>query len=1000
MAARSSRTPAGAKGRWAAVGTVVLLAAAWAGIGVRRIDPGTEFGIVESLWSHGAPRLCDRGRFAFAPPGASRFTRFSRAGVELTLPHAKEAMLEGADGGRFGLRGTAVVRALPERAADLASAAEGKGLQGVVLAAARASANVVADADREERTVSPRVHAFEKRLADELAARGVNVESLHLEGFEDLVAEPGAAAVPKDVKVLLIGLDGADWTIVDPLMAAGKMPQLARLVAGGVRSDLLSITPMLSPVIWTSIATGVEPSRHGILDFLAPAPSGANEPVTSSARRVPAVWDMLSDAGAHVGITGWWATWPADPVTGYMVTDRVAYQLFGYSSDSRSAGGKTWPAGLYDAVRPLIATTDAIPWSEVESYLDGPRKRLDEFSPDERDRIGQFRTLLAAGKTYLDVALAMRQRDAVQFESVYFEGTDTVGHLFMSFRPPQLPSVDPNGFASFRSIVDRYYENADRMLGKLLEGREGWTVIVVSDHGFASDATRPLTTDSRIGHGAAADWHRRFGVFVMNGPDVKRGVRLEKASVYDIAPTVLALFQQPVPKSWPGRVLGSAFTPGFLAAHPVRLRADDPARRAGTQTRFEDEQESAELRQKLESLGYLAPSAAQPMTTKNNKGVGLLAAGKYAEAASFFRQALADQPNHATLMVNLGIALRFGGELREAKELFEKAFATDEGRRAAGQQLAQLAMDERDFDRAERVLRSVLERERGAAEIHNALGLVLEQKGRFAESASEYDASARLDANAAEPRNNLGNLAKRDRRIDESERWYLAAIAADPYSMGAYNNLALLCQERGQVDRAIDLYGRALAKAPNNAVVMNNLASLYFATGENREARTLWRKATEADPKYASPLNNLAGMALSEGDDAAASELLDRALALDPKYGDARINRSLVARRRGDLDTARRELHEAAKDPRAAATARLHLGFLELEAGRPAEASEELEAARGQLGERTDLLNALGDAYARLKDTSKCLAAFKQSLAIDPRQDAVRAVVDKLEKHQ
>lgn len=976
-----------------------LAVTAWIASGIRFLDPETEFGVLENTLRAGRASVVTHRRVVVAPPGWSRLTRFPSGPVELTLPGAATAMLPSSDGSRFGLKGHASVRALPERGGDLVAAAGGRGLSAVLLNAIRAAAPVFSDADREDRSVSTRTLAFEKRLDAELRSRGAVLESLTLDGFDDLLASSASAPIPSGVHVMIVGLDGADWKIADPLMANGRMPNLKSIVDGGVRSNLLSITPMLSPVIWTSIATGVEPPRHGILDFLAPSAKGASEPVASNARRVPTFWEMLSDAGAGVGITGWWATWPADPVNGYMVTDRVAYQLFGYSSDPRSSAGKTWPASAYETVRPLIVPTDAVPWSDVTRFLDGPRRRPEEFTADERQRLDEFRTLLAAGKTYLDVALALRKSADVRLESVYFEGTDTVGHLFMSYRPPRLASVDLQGFASFHDVVDRYYEEADRMLGKLLEGREGWTVLVISDHGFASDSTRPTTSDSRIGHGAAADWHRRFGIFALRGPGVKQGVRLEEASVYDVAPTVLALFHQPVPQSWPGRVLGAAFEPSLLASSPVRFRADDPIRRASGATLPEDEQEARELREKLQSLGYLASSnAAQPMTTKNNRGVGLLAAGRFNEAASVFREALADEPGQATLMINLGIALRFAGESREATEMFEKALALPTGRRAAAHQLAQLQMEAGDLAGAEARLRAVLAREPGAAEVRNSLGLVLEKRGKLKEAAAEYEEAARLDANAAEPRNNLGNLARRDRRDDEAERWYLAAIAADPYFAGAYNNLALLCQDRGQIDRAIDLYGRALAKSPKNAVIMNNLGSLYFATGANREARALWRRAVEADAKYASPLNNLAGLALSEGNEDAADELLDRALAIDSGYGDARINRALLERRRGDVLGARRELEEAAKDPRAHGTARMQLAMLDLESGNLRQAAAGLEEARRELGDRTDLLNALGESYTRLNDLPKALAMLKRSLALDANQPTVRTAIESLDK--
>ena len=980
--------------RWivaALVGGLVVVA--WVAAGVHRLDPATQFGVLTGPLLRDGVSLREHGRFVVAPPGLFRLAVFSRSPEELPLPDAAQAMLSAADGSRYGLNGTAVVSALPTRGRELAAAASGRGLEGVLLSATRAAATVFGDADREDRGVSTRRLGFERRLADELAARGATLVSLKLQGFDDLTATSAIAPVPPDVKVLVVGLDGADWKIVDPLMAAGRMPNLLRLVNGGVRANLLSITPMLSPVIWTSIATGVEPGRHGVLDFLAPSATGASEPVTSSARRAPALWELLSDARVRVGVTGWWATWPADRVNGYMVTDRVAYQLFGYNSDPRSAAGKTWPAEAYDTVRPLIVPTDAIPWREVQPYLDGPRTQPDEFDAGELERLEEFRTLLAAGKTYLGVALAMRQREKPSFEAVYFEGTDTVSHLFMSFRAPKLSAVDARGFDSFRFVVDRTYENADRMLGRLLEGREGWTVIVLSDHGFASDASRPLTTDSRIGHGAAADWHRRFGLFVMSGPNVKRGIRLEEASVYDVAPTILALFHQPVPRSWPGRVLGTALTPEWLASNAVRFIPVDPVRRERSEPRPDDDRESRELRAKLQSLGYLAPSEAVPMTTKNNRGAVLLGDRKFTEAAAVFREALADEPDNPTLMVNLGIALRFSGERREARAWFEKAFALPEGQRSAGHQLAQFKMEDGDLDGAERTLRSVLDRESGAAELRNALGLVLEKRGRTEEAAREYAESARLDTSSAEPRNNLGNLARQNRRDDDAERWYLAAIAADPYFMGAYNNLALLCQDRGQIDRAIDLYGRALAKAQDNAVVMSNLAALYFATGDNREARRLWRKAADADPKYTSPLNNLAGLALSEGDNDAAEGFLDRALSLDPNYGDARINRSLLLRRRGDPAGARRELEAATRDPRSVGTAWMQLGLLDLEAGRTDQAVAELEKARRQLGDRTDVLNALGESYRRLNDRKNALTVLKRSLAIDPDQPSVTSAV-------
>ncbi|HEX4825625.1 MAG TPA: alkaline phosphatase family protein [Candidatus Polarisedimenticolaceae bacterium] len=971
---------------------LALAASLWAACGVRVLDPRSEFG-VWTIGGGGTARAA-ASHLTWAAPGTARFTRWPRSAVTLPLP-GPELGLTAASGERFGLTGTATLRALPERAQALA-AGPGR-LDDILAAAVRAGAPVLDEA-AGRRTATPAVEGlFERSLRDALDERGVALEELRWSGMDYARARNPVAPVPEDARVLVVGLDGADWEIVDPLIAAGRMPHLAHLIEQGVRAKLLSISPMLSPVVWTTIATGVEPRIHGVMDFLAPTAAGTSEPVTSAARKVPAVWDLLSEAGVPVAVTGWWATWPAASVRGAMVTDRVAYQLFGFDANARSAEGKTWPPELYDEVRKRIVTPSDVPWSDVRVYLDGLRTAPEQFDADERARLDDFRTVLASGRTYLDVALALRSRTpAARFEAVYFEGTDTVGHLFMPYRDPRLTGVDPRRFASFHAVVDRYYETADRQLGRLLEGRDDWTVIVCSDHGFASDDTRPRTTDSRIGHGAAADWHRRFGILVVRGPSVRRGAKIDEVSVYDLAPTVLALFGQPVPISWPGRVLAAAMEPSWLAAHPTELRDDPPPLAPSAPGGGGDE--ARELREKLQSLGYLAGTTPAPMTTENNRGVAFLGDGRYAEAAEAFRKAIADEPNQPTLWVNLGIALRFSGHADEARTWLERAAATAEGERAAGHQLAQLELESGELASAERRLRAVLAREPGASEVRNSLGIVLEREGRLDEARAAYESAARSDANAAEPRNNLGNLAKLARHGDEAERWYLAAIDADPYFMGAYNNLALLYQDRGQTSRAIDLYDRALAKSPSSAVVLNNLASLYYATGDARAAATTWERAAAADPGYASPLNNLAGLALAENRDADADALLSRALAIDPGYGDAHINRALLARKRGDVAKARTELEAATADPKSAGPARLQRGLLELQEGHPGLALQALEQAERTLGDSTEILNALGEAHARLGDRDAALDAWQRSLTVDAKQPAIIHAIEEIKK--
>src|SRR3990172_1578823 len=99
----------------------------------------------------------------------------------------------------------------------------------------------------------------------------------------------------------------------------------------GACAALRSNPPMLSPLLWTTAATGKPPEEHGIVDFLIRDPrTGSRGPISSNFRRAKALWNILTDAGVASSWVAWWATWPAERILGRMVSDRVAYSLFGY----------------------------------------------------------------------------------------------------------------------------------------------------------------------------------------------------------------------------------------------------------------------------------------------------------------------------------------------------------------------------------------------------------------------------------------------------------------------------------------------------------------------------------------------------------------------------------------------------------------------------------------------------------------------------------------------
>ena len=123
-------------------------------------------------------------------------------------------------------------------------------------------------------------------------------------------------------RVIVLALDGVDPHTVDLLISEGKLPNFAKMKREGAYAPLTSEVPLLSPVIWTTIATGKRPDQHRIGHFTAVNPmTGEELPVTSRMRKSKALWNILSSSQKSVAVTGWWATWPAESVNGAMVSD-------------------------------------------------------------------------------------------------------------------------------------------------------------------------------------------------------------------------------------------------------------------------------------------------------------------------------------------------------------------------------------------------------------------------------------------------------------------------------------------------------------------------------------------------------------------------------------------------------------------------------------------------------------------------------------------------------
>ena len=177
-------------------------------------------------------------------------------------------------------------------------------------------------------------------------------------------------------KVLLVGWDAADWKVIHPLIDAGQMPALKYLVENGVSGNISTLHPVLSPTLWTSIATGKRPFDHGVLGFSEPTPDGKGvQPITNLARKTKAVWNILSQCQKRSMVVGWWPSHPAEPIDGIMVSNHYQRAVGPLEDGWPMAPATVHPPELREELAALRFHPDEQVGPEILPFV--PRRRGD-----------------------------------------------------------------------------------------------------------------------------------------------------------------------------------------------------------------------------------------------------------------------------------------------------------------------------------------------------------------------------------------------------------------------------------------------------------------------------------------------------------------------------------------------------------------------------------------------------------------------------------------------
>jgi tetratricopeptide (TPR) repeat protein len=662
-------------------------------------------------------------------------------------------------------------------------------------------------------------------------------------------------------KLLVLGWDAADWQMIDPLLARGRMPNLARLLAAGTRADLRTLEPKLSPILWSTIATGKTADKHGIHNFVEPNPSGEGVRVSSSTtRRTRALWNILTLRGLRVHAVGWYASHPAEPISGTCVSNLLCE---GAPADASAPWplmpGTVKPAADDPGVADRVAAARVAPHAVTRDML---RELLPNAAQASRGdpRPATLAKELARMLSLHGAALAAVRGGGWDCAMLFHDTIDTIGHHFMELRAPRMPHVKAADLRIYGDVMDNAYVMHDRLLGELLAAcGEGTSVILVSDHGFHSGAERPVIEDVTQEERAALEsrWHRTFGIAVMAGQGFRAGHSIGAATLLDVAPTALAALGLPPARDMDGRVLAEAFTavpepvpvesydaePGDAGEHPPEMR--------------QDPFEAADALQQLVDLGYMADTGADQRAlveltrreSRYNLAVVLMTTGRAAQAVQMLDALVAEHPSDRRYAATLAHALHAAGDHARcaAAAASWAAAAPENPEPALLRAAALLAQGDRAAGGA--ALDDALAAHGGAPALSRAFADLLARAGRWKESAelaaraiAHDPAAPEAYVSAARAALELGDFeAAAERCMDATER-----TMAVPE---AHALLGAALAWGGELDHAAQALDIALRFAPGNRDALAFAAAVARARGRGPDALALDQRLAACPPE-------------------------------------------------------------------------------------------------------------------------------------------------------
>jgi tetratricopeptide (TPR) repeat protein/arylsulfatase A-like enzyme len=643
-------------------------------------------------------------------------------------------------------------------------------------------------------------------------------------------------------KVLLIGWDAADWQIISPMIDAGMLPVLNGLVDRGVMGNIATLQPCLSPLLWTSIATGKLADKHGILGFVEPDGTGGLRLSTSTSRKTKALWNILTQNGLRSNVVGWYASHPAEPLSGVCISNLFDQNPPPPNEAWELPEATVHPAKWREPVADLRVHPSEISASDLSFFI----PRIAEIDLKVDHRPFKLARSLAHNAAVHSIATVVMENEPWDFMAVYYDFIDDVGHHFMPYHPPRMDHIPPGDFSLYCDVITRAYQFQDQMMGRLIElaGTDA-TIVLVSDHGFHNDHHRPRTLNvGESPEALAASWHRQFGILCIAGDNIKQDERIHGATLLDVAPTILMLLGIKTGRDMDGQPLTQILEtprevpsipswddePGEAGLHPPEYRIDPVS--------------AQEMVERLVSLGYLDAAAADSQTGPQvaldeaalNLAIVYMNSMRAERAVPLLEKLVQTHPDNSRYAMTLASAYGYASRVKDARAVLESL----ERRGYRGTELdillATALLNMGETDTALSRLQEAQRKSPESAIIDATMARCYVAQRNWSEAGRSYRRLLESEPESPVANDGVAGVLLEMKDFENAAAHAAQALSVAYHFPSAHYHLGLAMEGLGNDHRAIESLKTAVKIAPEFYEAHRHLSAMYHRAGDTLRA--------------------------------------------------------------------------------------------------------------------------------------------------------------------